>query len=71
LHDWFFLQSSNGGDWMQEFPEVEDPRVESFGLQLDNVAAWMDGEPNVLASAADALGVQELVEAMLGAEIGE
>ena len=71
LHDWFFLQSSNGGDWMQEFPEVEDPRVESFGLQLDNVAAWMDGEPNALASAADALGVQELVEAMLGAEIGE
>jgi len=40
-------------------------------LQLDNVAAWMDGEPNVLASAADALGVQELVEAMLGAETGE
>ncbi len=71
LHDWFFLQSSDGGEWLQEFPEVEDPRVEGFGLQLDNVAAWMDGQPNVLASAADALGVQELVEAMLGAEIGE
>ncbi len=70
LHDWFFLQSSVGGEWQREFPEVEDPRAEGFRLQLDNVAAWMDGQPNALASAADALGVQELIESMLGAEEG-
>ncbi len=65
LHDWFFLQSSDGGEWQQEFPEVEDPRDEAFGLQLDNVAAWFEGRANILPSARDALAVQELVEAML------
>jgi hypothetical protein len=30
----------------------------------------MDGQSTVLASAADALGVQELIESMLGAEEG-
>ncbi|MDP6691313.1 MAG: Gfo/Idh/MocA family oxidoreductase [Alphaproteobacteria bacterium] len=70
LHEWVYLQSSDGGEWVQEFPEVEDPRVEGFRLQLDNVAAWMDGQSTVLASAADALGVQELIESMLGAEEG-
>ena len=68
LHDWFFLQSSDGGEWHREFPEVEDPRAEAFGFQLDNVAAWFEGRANVLPSARDALAVQELVEAMLASE---
>ncbi|MBT6591087.1 MAG: gfo/Idh/MocA family oxidoreductase, partial [Rhodospirillaceae bacterium] len=66
LHDWFCLQSSDGGEWQQEFPEIEDPRVEGFRLQLDNVAAWMDGQPHALATARDALAVQALVEGILG-----
>jgi predicted dehydrogenase len=65
LHDWFDLQSSDGGEWQQEFAEVKDTRGEAFGLQLDNVAAWMDGRDHILPSARDALAVQELVEAML------
>ena len=65
LHDWFDLQSSDGGAWRQEFPEVEDTRGEAFGLQLDNVAAWFDGHGHVLPSARDALEVQMLIEAML------
>ncbi len=65
LHDWFFLQSSDGGEWRQEFAEIEEPRAEAFGLQLDQVAAWADGRDNVLATARDALAVQELIEAML------
>ncbi|MBT5194597.1 MAG: Gfo/Idh/MocA family oxidoreductase [Rhodospirillaceae bacterium] len=65
LHDWFLLQSSDGGEWQQEFPEVEDPRAQAFGFQLDNVAAWVEGRENILPSARDALMVQELVEAML------
>ncbi|MBT4044099.1 MAG: gfo/Idh/MocA family oxidoreductase, partial [Rhodospirillaceae bacterium] len=55
-----------GGEWQQEFPEIEDPRVEGFRLQLDNVAAWMDGQPHALATARDALAVQALVEGILG-----
>ena len=68
LHDWFCLQFSDGGEWHQEFPEVEDPRAEAFGFQLDNVAAWIEGRSNVLPSARDALMVQALVEAMLAGE---
>ena len=68
LHDWFLLESSDGGEWQQEFPEVEDPRAEAFGFQLDNVAAWIEGRSNLLPSARDALMVQELVEAMLASE---
>ena len=68
LHDWFDLQSSDGGDWQQEFPEVEDTRGEAFGFQLDNVAAWVEGRDHIMPSARDALEVQELVEAMLGRE---
>ncbi|MDA1098015.1 MAG: Gfo/Idh/MocA family oxidoreductase [Proteobacteria bacterium] len=67
LHDWFFLQSSDGGEWQQEFPELDDPRAEAFHSQLDNVAAWCEGRANILPSARDALAVQELVEAMLAA----
>ena len=68
LHDWFLLQSSDGGEWQQEFEEVEDPRAEAFDFQLDNVAAWFEGRANILPSARDALMVQELVEAMLASE---
>ena len=68
LHDWFCLRSSDSGEWYQEFPEVEDPRAEAFGFQLDNVAAWIEGRSNVLPSARDALMVQALVEAMLAGE---
>ncbi len=65
LHDWFDLQSSDGGGWQQEFAEIEDTRGEAFGFQLDNVAAWVEGGDHILPSARDALAVQELVEAML------
>ncbi len=67
LHDWFDLQSSDGGDWQQELAAVKDTRGEAFGLQLDNVAAWVEGRDHILPSARDALAVQELVEAMLAA----
>jgi predicted dehydrogenase len=65
LHDWFDLQSSDGGGWQQELAEIEDTRGEAFGFQLDNVAAWVEGGDHILPSARDALAVQELVEAML------
>lgn len=45
--------------------DVKDTRGEAFGLQLDNVAAWVDGGNHILPSARDALAVQELVEAIL------
>ena len=68
LHDWFLLQTSDGGEWQQEFPEVADPRAEALAFNWDNVAAWLEGRANILPSACDALAVQELVEAMLASE---
>lgn len=65
LHDWFWLQSSEGGEWVKELAEIEDLRAANFRRLLDDVAAFVDGRPHVLPSAADALAVQEVIEAML------
>jgi len=65
LHDWFELQISDGGEWHQELSEYGDLRVDSFRRQLDGVAAWLADTDHPLASAADALSVQILVEDIL------
>lgn len=65
LHDWFWLQSSDGGEWKKEFPEIEDLRAANFTKLLDDVLAMTRGEAHRLPSAADALRIQEIVEAML------
>ena len=65
LHDWFWLQSSDGGPWTSEFPQIDDLRVANFRRLLDNVSAFVQGQSHVLPSVREALSVQELVEAML------
>ncbi len=65
LHDWFWLQSSEGGDWVKELADIGDPRAANFRRLLDDVAAFADGHAHVLPSAAEALAVQEVIEAML------
>jgi len=65
LHDWFELQTSDGGAWQQQLEEHGDLRGDSFRRQLDAVARWMAGDDHTLASAADALSVQVLVEGIL------
>ena len=65
LHDWFCLAASDGGDWRPELDDIDNLRPDSFRLQLNQVSAWMAGEPNVLPDATAALSVQELVEEML------
>ncbi|MBE0532898.1 MAG: Gfo/Idh/MocA family oxidoreductase [Rhodospirillales bacterium] len=67
LHDWFWLQSSDGGEWVKELADIEDLRAANFRRLLDDVAAFADGKTHVLPTAADALAVQELIEAMLRA----
>ena len=57
--------TEDGGDWQDQFVDVPDLRVDSFGRQLDGVAAWMRGQDHNLASAQDALSVQKLIEKML------
>ena len=65
LHDWFWLQSSDGGPWVQEFADMEDLRVANAKRLADNVVAFMENRPHELPSVRQALSVQELIEAML------
>lgn len=65
LHDWFWLQSSTGGDWVTELTDIGDLRGANFQRLLDDVALFADGKAHLLPTAADALAVQELIEAML------
>ena len=43
----------------------DDPRTTTLQRQLDNVDKWLTGYDNPLASAADALSVQIIIENML------
>lgn len=65
LWDWNRLKTSSGGDWRDELSEVEDPRQDGYMRMLDNLRAFLDGRANTLPSFAEALSVQDLVEAIL------
>jgi predicted dehydrogenase len=56
---------STGGPFEPTRPDPVDPRAESLGAQLDDLALMMRGQPHRLATVAEALAVQELVEGML------
>jgi hypothetical protein len=42
-----------------------DPRRSALQRQLTHADLWLRGQPHLLATAEEALAVQELVEAML------
>ncbi len=65
LTDFYRLWSSTGEDWAAELPEIGSPALDAYMLQLDELVKLMDGAPNVLPDFRTALGVQELVEAIL------
>ncbi len=65
LHDWFWLQSTDGGAWETELAEIEDLRTANYPRLMDNVLAMKDGKPSLLPTARQALEVQATVEAML------
>lgn len=63
--DFYRHAVSDGGPFTPTRPEPEDPRAESLRAQLDELAKCVRGEPHILATPAEALRVQENVEAML------
>lgn len=65
LTDFYRLWSSTGGGWTAELPEIGNPALDAYMLQLDELVKLMDGAPHVLPDFHTALGVQELVEAIL------
>jgi hypothetical protein len=58
---------SAGGDFAEVAPRPADPRAASLKAQLDDLLLCIRGAPNRLATPAEALRVQKLVEGMLDA----
>ncbi len=60
------LWRSDGGPWQEALDwTTEDPRTSALQRQLSEVDLWLKGQPHKLATAEEALAVQELVEALL------
>jgi len=65
LSDFYRLWSSDGSDWKAEFPEIENPALDAYMSQLDELVKLMDGKSHVLPDFRAALDVQGLIEAIL------
>lgn len=66
FREFFQLWRSDGGPWVEALDwRTEDPRKSALQRQLSEVDLWLQGKPHKLATAEEALAVQELVEAML------
>ena len=66
FREFFQLWRSDGGPWVEAVDwSQEDPRKSALQRQLTEVERWLKGQPHKLATAQEALAVQELIEAML------
>lgn len=66
FREFFQLWRSDGGPWVEAVDwSTEDPRTSALQRQLSELDLWLKGKPHKLATAEEALAVQELVEAML------
>jgi predicted dehydrogenase len=66
FREFFQLWCSDGSAWKEAVDwSTEDPRTSALQRQLNEVDHWLLGQPHKLATAQEALAVQELVEAML------
>jgi predicted dehydrogenase len=66
FREFYQLWRSEGGPWVEALDWTnEDPRTSALQRQLSEVDLWLRGQPHKLATAEEALAVQELVEAML------
>jgi len=63
LHDWYELQVGDDDGWRDLQPN--SPPAQGLQEQLDGVTLMLRGRPNPLPTFADALRVQELIEAIL------
>jgi predicted dehydrogenase len=67
FREFYQLWRSDGGPWVEavDWSTGEDPRRSALQRQLTHADLWLRGQPHLLATAEEALAVQELVEAML------
>jgi predicted dehydrogenase len=67
FREFYQLWRSDGGPWVEavDWTTGEDPRRSALQRQLTQADLWLQGRPHLLATAEEALAVQELVESML------
>lgn len=66
FREFYQLWQSDGGPWVEAVDWTgEDPRRSALQRQLTEVDKWLHGQAHKLATAEEALAVQELVEGML------
>jgi len=67
FREFYQLWRSDGGPWVEavDWTKGEDPRRSALQRQLTEVGKWLQGKPHKLATAEEALAVQDLIEAML------
>lgn len=65
LTDFYRLWQSTGGGWAEVFPQIENPALDAYMLQLDELVRCLDGEATILPGFGEALSAQEIVEAVL------
>ncbi len=64
--DWYRLQVTTGGEW-EDLLGTDRPALaaRAYAAQLDELSKLLDGRPSRIATFAEALAVQELVETIL------
>ncbi|MDJ0949166.1 MAG: Gfo/Idh/MocA family oxidoreductase [Alphaproteobacteria bacterium] len=65
VRDWYRLDESHDTAWTEVALGAENPAEAAYLRQLDNLAALLDGEAHSMPSFAEALAVQEVIEALL------
>tara|TARA_Y100000589_G_scaffold50553_1_gene42165 strand:+ start:765 stop:1736 length:972 start_codon:yes stop_codon:yes gene_type:complete len=68
LYDWNRLRSSSGNGWTEHLEEIPDARQEGYRRQIGAIGAFFNGDKHPLPDFAQALRVQEIVEAILAAK---
>lgn len=65
LDNWAEVSIASGGDWEVQNVYGSDPRRENNDRFFGDLRSLLDGRPSGIASFADALSVQRIVEAVL------
>lgn len=64
---WHSSRGGNEAGWDYALGGIENPALDAYRLQLDELVRLLDGEPHALPDFRTALRVQEQVEAILAA----
>ena len=65
LDNWAEVYVASGGDWERQEIYGSDPRRENNARFFGDLANLLQGRPNTMATFADALSVQRIVESIL------